>query len=178
MFIFEREKILSVRIIPDEPSVKVRLGQSEDKKSVITSKDGKKRTLWCDKLTYPFIITDKVSAVINTSKRSFRVVIPQGYVWNGADIPTICEPIFGAKQEPSFMVPSLVHDYMCEFKQEIFSMYFSENDTMADYRRLTSLILRQLFKDYGCRVVKANLGAFLVDFYQATFNRGSWSLEG
>lgn len=178
MGFFNKEKILSVRIVPEEPDVRVRFCCTKDKELVITGKDGIRRTMWEDKLKYPFELEGGAIVIIETSRRSFRVDIPDIYVWNGADIPAICEPFFGAKQEPAFMIPSMVHDYMLEYKFRIFDKYFSvDDDTMADYRRITSLVLRHLFKAYGTKTIKSNIGTFFVDFFQATLNRKQWKAE-
>lgn len=178
MKLFHREKVLSVCIVPEEPDVKVRLACQKDKELVITGKDGVRRTMWEDKMLYPFELEGAVTALIETNRRSFSVIVPSAYVWNGADIPAIAEPFFGSKQEPSFMIPSMVHDYMLEDKFRIFRENFEPHGySMADYRRITSLVLRQLFKNYGTRTVKSNIGTFLVDLFQATCNKKSWYEE-
>ena len=48
--------------------------------------------------------------------------------------------------------------------------------TVAEYRRLTSLIFRDLLKTYGTKTVKSNIMSGAVQMFQATFNRHEWKI--
>ena len=40
--------------------------------------------------------------------------IPEGYMWDGATIPRLFWRLIGAKTDPRFLVPSMIHDILCE----------------------------------------------------------------
>ena len=68
----------------------------------------------------------------------------------------------------------MVHDYMLEFKEKIFKEVLENKITVKEYRRLTSLIFRQILKDEKTNVIKANIMAWFVDVFQAYGNKKQW----
>ena len=44
----------------------------------------------------------------------YEFTIKKGYCWDGATIPKIFWQLIGAKTDPKFLIPSLIHDYLCE----------------------------------------------------------------
>lgn len=44
----------------------------------------------------------------------YSFVIPQNYCWDGASIPRAFWRLIGSKTDPRFLIPSLIHDVLCE----------------------------------------------------------------
>ena len=65
---------------------------------------------------YPFIncrdLNVELHDFINGKKYDF--VIPKNYCWDGASIPRIFWRLIGTKTDPAFLIPSLIHDVLCE----------------------------------------------------------------
>ena len=102
-----KEKIISVSfsLIPD---VRVRVINSEDIEKL---KKNKKK--------FPFELYNTIEVFIKTSKRDFSFFISNGYTWNGADIPRFFWRVIGARTDNDFLIASLIHDYLLEFKSYI-----------------------------------------------------------
>jgi len=172
----KKEQILAIAF-NETPQVRGRTQNHDDKKVAVISKDGVKRTLWDDKGTFPFKIDNAVIMVVQTTLREIWVSIPEAYTWNGADIPQSLWSLVGSKSDPQFWLASMAHDYLLEFKTGVMAKINHESEpklSIDEYRRLTSLIFRQLIKDYGTRTVKANFMSWCVDFFQQFFNKKEW----
>ncbi len=65
---------------------------------------------------YPFELKNETEVIIcdHVNDKSFDFTIPKGYTWDGATIPRIFWRLIGAKTDSRFLIPSLIHDYMCE----------------------------------------------------------------
>ena len=177
IFPCDKEDVLIVKFNKELNNVvKVRIPSPKDKEKIALNKEKQTVTLWEDKAKYPYIVIEDVICTVFTTHRKFSFRIPVGYVWNGADIPWLCEMLVGSKQELDFLVPSMVHDFLLEHKKFIFKEVLSESMTVKEYRRLTSLIFRQLLKQYDVRVVKSNVMGWAVDVFQATINRKNWNM--
>lgn len=160
----EREKVIHVQS-DKVPNIIIRV-IDEDNDSALTKKS---------KCRYPFELTSKTTFTVTTTRREFYFTIPKGYCWNGADIPPFIWWV-GASKDNEFLLPSLVHDYLLEFKTYIYNNNFKDTSVM-EYKRITSLIFRQLLKESGTSDIKANLMSFAVDAFQSTLNRGSWNIQ-
>lgn len=64
----------------------------------------------------PFLNKKELTIVLFDLRRNRRYCFraKEGYIWDGASIPWIAWKIIGAKTDPRFLVPSLVHDLLCE----------------------------------------------------------------
>lgn len=149
--------------IKQKPIVKIRVIDKND--SVFETKSKKK---------YPFELFNDVEIVIEYTDLEFNFYIPKGYIWNGADIPKTLF-LFGQSKDNNYLVASMVHDYMLEHRQYIFKEILHKLLTPNEYRRLTSLVFRQILKDEKTNVIKANIMAWCVDVFQATVQRKQWS---
>ena len=170
-----KEKVLAVTF-DKEPEYHDRHPKAGDEKIIVEDKKGNKITLAEHKKLYPYKLDNDVECKIQTNVRTFSVEILKDYVWNGADIPSILWFFVGSKDSPEFKVPSLVHDFLLEFKSSIYILMLHGEISVAEYRRLTSLIFRDLLKTYGTKTVKSNIMSGAVQIFQATFNRKEWKI--
>ena len=86
----------------------------------------------------PFLNRRRLLVDVNYKDKVYCFVIPKFYYWNGANIPRVFWRLMGSTSEPSFLIPSMVHDILCENHEYI------EGD-----RYLSSLIFRALLKTAG-----------------------------
>lgn len=171
-----REKVLAVKF-NTEPMYHDRHPKAGDEKVIVEDKKGNRITLAAHKKLYPYKLDNEVLCTVETTVRKFSFTIPKDYVWNGADIPSILWVFVGSKDNPEFKVPSMVHDFILEFKSYIFKNILCQMISISEYRRLTSLIFRDLLKTYGTKTIKSNIMSGAVQIFQATFNRKEWNIE-
>lgn len=156
-----KEKIEAINF--DTPlDVRIRVINEDDTKA--TKKDKKK---------YPFELHNTVGVEIETSYRKFKFSIFNGYTWNGADIPRFLWRLVGSRTDNDFLVASMLHDFLLEFKVYMINEVLQNQITVKEYRRLTSLIFRHVIKSQGTNTIKANIMAYCVDVFQM-FNFKNW----
>lgn len=156
-----KEQILDI-IFSETPIVKVRVIDKEDANSL---KENKKK--------FPFELCISLKTKIKTTKREFSFLMFKGYTWNGADIPRFFWRVVGSRTDNDFLVASMLHDYLLEFKVYIVNEVLKKQITSKEYRRLTSLVFRHIIKTQGTNTIKANVMAWCVDVFQM-FNGKSW----
>lgn len=156
-----KERIKNIKF-SDVLDVRVRVISDEDTNSTIKNKK-----------KYPFELFNTVGVSIETTKRSFVFDVFNGYTWNGADIPRFLWRLVGSRTDNDFLVASMIHDYLLEFKVYMMKEVLNGSITKREYRRLTSLIFRELIKKQGTNVVKANVMSWCVDVFQMC-NLRSW----
>lgn len=160
-----KEKITDISF-SEVPDVRIRVIQKQDLDAV---KENKKK--------YPFELHNSISVTITTTKRVFSFNLYNGYVWNGADIPRFLWRLIGSRTDNDFLIASMVHDYLLEFKFYIMEQVINKNSFLPiskkEYRRLTSLIFRHIIKKQGTNVIKSNIMSYCVDVFQM-FNRKGW----
>lgn len=161
---FWKNKVREVSLDPN-PHVHIRVIDDED--TLLTKHE---------KADKPFKLLNDVSLRVNTDDYFFVLTIPKGYTWNGADVPASLW-WFGSSKDNEFLIPSMVHDYLLEYKTDIFNRYSFLFEMPEEYRRITSLVFRELCKQSGISTLKANIAGFCVDIYQGTINRGAWNIE-
>jgi len=54
------------------------------------------------------VLQDKIS------DETYKFLVPKGYSWDGATIPRIFWRLIGSKTDNRFLIPSLIHDVLCE----------------------------------------------------------------
>lgn len=148
-----------------EPDVRIRIISSEDNKTV--QKNKKK---------FPFELHNSVYIKILTDKREFGFTIFNGFTWNGADIPRFFWRLIGSRTDNDWLIASMIHDYMLEFKVYMMNEVLGKTMTVREYRRLTSIIFRHIIKQQGTNIIKANVMSWSVDVFQM-FNRRSWQCQ-
>ena len=172
-----KEKILAVKtdVIPIFCDRRI---EDDDKNIIVYDKKGNRITLEKHKKLYPYELKNDVKIIVETNIRSFSFVIQSGYYWNGADIPSFLWFFVGSKDSPEFKLPSMVHDYLLEFKFNILENVLNNEISIKEYRRLTSLIFRQFLKKDGTKTIKSNIMSGCVQIFQSTFNRKEWKKSG
>lgn len=158
-----KEKVISVEF-SNIPDVRLRVINSCDFNEV---KKNKKK--------YPFELYNSVSVCVKTSKRTFSFIIFNGYTWNGADIPRFFWRIIGSRTDNDFLIASMLHDYLLEFKSYMLTEVLKDKISVKEYRRLTSLIFRHVIKEQGTNTIKANIMSWFVDVFQMC-NRKAWKV--
>lgn len=156
-----KEQVQSINfdIVPD---VRIRVINDNDTKETKQAK-----------IKYPFELHNTVNVQVLTSYREFKFSIYNGYTWNGADIPKFFYRVIGSRTSNSYLIASMLHDYMLEFKSYMINEILLNQLSINEYRRLTSLIFREKIKAQGTSVIKANIMSWCVDVYQM-FNRRKW----
>ena len=145
------------------PDVRVRVISPFDPKEI---QNNKKK--------YPFELHNSIDIKILTTKREFEFTIPIGYTWNGADIPRLFWRAIGSRTDNEFLIASMIHDYLLEFKVYMLNKVLENSMTVEEYRRLTSLIFRYILKEQGTNTIKANIMSWAVQVFQMTVNKGQW----
>ncbi|MBQ9244872.1 DUF1353 domain-containing protein [bacterium] len=158
-----REKVKNI-CFSEQPKVCVRVIDDSDPEAI------KKQ-----KKEYPFELHNTVNVTVITTFRQFTFTISKGFTWNGADIPRMFWRIIGARTDNDFLIASMLHDYLLEFKVFIINETLEKQITIDEYRRLTSLIFREKIKNQGTNVIKANIMAWCVDVFQIC-NKKGWKV--
>lgn len=76
----------------------------------------------------PFINLSELKVTIKDKNENeiYNFTIPKDYSWDGATIPRIFWRLIGAKTDNRFLIPSLIHDVLCENHEYINNnRYFS-----------------------------------------------------
>jgi len=126
---------------------------------------GDSDTLIKYKIKHPFKLFNTVTVCVQTTKRNFSFTISKGFVWNGADIPRFLWFV-GSRTDNQFLISSMIHDYLLNNKFQMMNENLNGNITPNKYRRLTSLIFREILKATGTNKIKANVMSFFVDCWQ------------
>ena len=150
------------------PIVKIRVIDKDDSDFVIKSKK-----------KYPFILENTVLISIKEVEKGIDLEfeIPKNYIWNGADIPK-CLFFIGQSKDNNYLLASLVHDFMLEKRVYIYNAILKRVISTNEYRKLTSLVFRQILKDENTNPIKANIMSFAVDFFQMSIKSKSWKYLG
>lgn len=103
----------------------------------------------------PYLNKRNITFTIVAEGEEYKLFFPEGYTWDGASIPFGFRWIIGAKGNPKFLIPSMVHDKMCECH------YLVGNN-----RNLSSRIFRELLIACGASKLKAQTMYLAVDNFQ------------
>lgn len=159
-----KEDIINIEF-DKKPDVRIRVIDDNEPEAI-------KKT----KKNYPFELHNTVNVKIITTFREFSFKIAKGYTWNGADIPRFLWRLIGSRTDNDFLIASMLHDYLLDFKVYMIKEVLENQITVSEYRRLTSLIFREKIKKQGTNVIKANVMAWAVDVFQIC-NRKGWRVE-
>lgn len=156
-----KEKVLNIEITPNDFEVKIRVINDSEPKPIQKAKK-----------KFPFELEGAINVTVTTTRREFTFNIYNGYTWNGADIPRFLWRLIGSRTDNDFLVASMLHDYMLDFKTYIIKNVLKNEITVKEYRRLTSLIFREKIKAQGTNTIKANVMAWCVDVFQMVNKKG------
>lgn len=64
----------------------------------------------------PFINNKDLKVILldYVTREKCTFEIDKGYTWDGASIPRMFWRLIGAKTDPRFLIPSMIHDVLCE----------------------------------------------------------------
>lgn len=115
---------------------------------------------------YPFINRKDLEVKLfnHIKNRSFGFTIPKSYCYDGASIPRIFWRLIGSNTDNSFLIPALIHDYLCEHHELIM------ND-----REFSTEVFNALLKVSEVGKFKRFLMKNSVDFFQKYFC--DWGME-
>lgn len=114
-----------------------------------------------EEMKKPYLNKIRCAFTVFYKDEQYVILCPKGYDWDGASIPLGFRWIIGGKGSPEFLIPSMVHDRLCE-----------NHDFIKNNRYLSSLIFRELLIAYKVGKFKANVMFNAVDRFQALF--GHW----
>lgn len=78
-----------------------------------------KKPFICNKDLY-VVLKDKINS------KTYGFLVQKKYTWDGATIPRFFWRLIGSKTDNRFLVPSLIHDVLCENKDYVdYDRYFS-----------------------------------------------------
>ena len=92
---------------------------------------------------YPFICKRALGVVLQDYEKgkNYQFVIPKGYCYDGASIPRAFWRVIGPSTDNRFLVPALIHDYICEhhncvsadrsFSTNVFNALLKSSDVNA-----------------------------------------------
>jgi hypothetical protein len=65
---------------------------------------------------YPFLNRKDLKVQLDDyfAEKTYTFTIPKGYKWDGATIPRMFWRLIGSKTDSAFLIPSLIHDVLCE----------------------------------------------------------------
>ncbi len=106
-------------------------------------------------------ITTQMPIGLFSDRKTYKFIIPKGYTWDGATIPRLFWRFIGSNTSPEFLIPSMIHDVLCENHSYI------DND-----RYLSTLILERLLYCSGVSGFKRWMMKHSVDNYQKI--KGGW----
>jgi hypothetical protein len=172
-----KEKIITVYEVPEytegDPYLRIPINADKAPHTMrIDRETGEYITLWEEKLRYPYCtrVASKIIVKTNMRKYTFVLKLSDGaFFWNNMNIPTALWSLLGmSKDSPYGLIASKWHDNLLMCKQEFLNEVreIVPGYTVSEFRRLTSLIFRQLLINNGVNRVKAYVMAWFVDTWQ------------
>lgn len=114
---------------------------------------------------YPFVCKKPLKVMIFDNKKfkQYDFSVKENYCWDGASIPRIFWRLIGSNTSSEFLIPSLIHDVLCENHQ-----YIDNN------RELSSRVFKALLIASGVSEFKANVMFTAVNTFQKIW--GKWNV--
>ena len=110
---------------------------------------------------YPFINkTELFVKLTDYNKiRCYEFIIPKGYCYDGASIPKFFHRIIGSNTDNNFLIPALIHDYLCEnhkiinydreFSTKVFNALLEVSE-VGKFKRFLMKNSVNIFQKYFC----------------------------
>ncbi|MCQ2739103.1 MAG: DUF1353 domain-containing protein [bacterium] len=138
------------------PQIGIRYALPSDTKEL---KKSKKKYPFINKENLKVDLTDKIKNI------TYSFEIPKGYCYDGASIPRIFWRLIGSPTDNDFLIPTLIHDVLCENHNYI------NND-----RKFSSTVFESLLKVSDVCVFNRLIMKNSVDIFQKLFCR--WDKKG
>ena len=105
----------------------------------------------------PFRLENEVEVILkdNELQEVYEFTIPKGYRWDGASIPRFFWRLIGAKTDPRFLIPSMIHDVLCE-----------NHDYVDGERYFSTIVFERLLYVSGVNPFKRWMMKHSVDNFQ------------
>lgn len=83
----------------------------------------------------PFINLSELRVILKDKieQENYEIIIEKDYTWNGANIPRIFWRLIGSMTDNRFLIPSMIHDKLCE-----------NHDLIDDNRYLSTIVFERL----------------------------------
>lgn len=106
---------------------------------------------------YPFENKRRLEVTLFDYKKDkkYKFSIKENYCWDGASIPRLFWREIGAKTDPRFLIPSMIHDVLCE------NHHYVNND-----RHFSSCVFDALLKVSKVNKCKRYIMKNSVDMFQ------------
>lgn len=172
-----KEKIITVYEVPEntegDPYLRIPCNADKAVSTMRVDREtGEFITLWEEKLRYPYRTKVASKIVVKTSWRKLNFVLKLNedgvYDWNGQNIPRAVWSLLGiSKDSPFGWTASKWHDNILDHRQQFLDELREVSPcTVREFRRLTSLIFRQLLINNGVPKWKTYIMAWFVDVWQ------------
>lgn len=180
---WDKEKIISVYEKPEcvegDPYIRKPKESDKDPKTIRPDREtGKMITLWEEKMRYPYKTKIASELHVKTNKREYVFILKleadsatgeECFWWNGQNIPIALWTVLRlSKDSPTGLQASKWHDCLLCYKEHYINELAKQGNNLeaSKYRRLTTLIYRQLLKNNGVGTIKANIMAGAVGAWQ------------
>ena len=174
---FKKEKVITVYEIPTsvegDPYIRVPRVEDKDPKTMRVDREtGEYITLWEEKMRYPYKTKVASELYVVTNKHEYFLklhLVDGSYFWNGGNVLKCLWSLIGiSRHSPEMLQASKWHDIFIQEKNDYYRKFkeFSPKMTTRQYRRMTSLIFRQLLINNGVGRVKASIMSWFVDQWQ------------
>lgn len=83
----------------------------------------------------PFINLSELKVILQDKieQENYEIIIEKDYTWNGANIPRIFWRLMGSMTDNRFLIPSMIHDKLCE-----------NHDYIDDNRYFSTIVFERL----------------------------------
>ena len=106
---------------------------------------------------FPFLNNEDLNVCLTDLKKNkeYYFKIARGFYWDGATIPRVFWRLIGSKTDPSFLIPSMIHDKLCNYHNLV------DND-----RNFSSRVFKGLLLASGVNKITAQTMYLAVDNFQ------------
>ena len=89
----------------DLPKLSIRYVKPDDLQNIVNEINNK-----------PFVNLSNLNVILvdKIKEKVYEFLIKENYIWDGATIPRVFWRLIGSKTDNKFLIPSLIHDFMCE----------------------------------------------------------------
>lgn len=110
----------------------------------------------------PFICLEELNVTLQDKieQETYSFLIPKDYCWDGATIPRAFWRLIGSKTDNRFLIPSLIHDVMCE-----------NHDYIDNDRYFSTIVFERLLYVSRVNSVSRWMIKHSVDNFQKLFGR-------